>query len=35
MNKQKYVKGNWANSLNEDDLGIEYHDDWRLNESGT
>ena len=34
MNQQKYVKGNWANFLNEDELGIEYHYDWRLNESG-
>ena len=33
MNQQKYVKGNWANSLKEDELGIEYHYDWRLNES--
>jgi len=34
IHQQKYVKGNWANSLNEDELGIEYHYDWRLNESG-
>ena len=34
MNQQKYVKGNWDNSLNEDELGIEYLYDWRLNESG-
>ena len=34
IHQQKYVKGDWANSLNEDELGIEYHYDWRLNESG-
>ena len=34
IHQQKYVKGNWANSLNEDELGIEYLYDWRLNESG-
>ena len=34
IHQQKYVKGDWANSLNEDDLGIEYCYDWRLNESG-
>ena len=34
IHQQKYVKGNWANSLNEDKLGIEYLYDWRLNESG-
>jgi hypothetical protein len=34
IHQQKYVKGDWVNSLNEDDLGIEYHYDWRLNESG-
>ena len=33
IHQQKYVKGDWANSLNEDELGIEYHYDWRLNES--
>ena len=34
IHQQKYVKWDWANSLNEDELGIEYHYDWRLNESG-
>ena len=34
IHQQKYVKMDWANSLNEDELGIEYHYDWRLNESG-
>ena len=34
LHLQKYAKGNWANSLNEDELGIEYHYDWRLNKSG-
>ena len=34
IHQQKYVKGNWAKSLNEDELGIEYLYDWRLNESG-
>ena len=34
IHQQKYVKRDWANSLNEDELGIEYHYDWRLNESG-
>ena len=34
IHQQKYVKGNWANSLNEDELGIKYLYDWRLNESG-
>jgi hypothetical protein len=31
---QKYAKENLANSLYEDELEIEYHYDWRLNESG-
>ena len=30
---QKYAKENLANSLYEDELEIEYHYDWRLNES--
>ena len=34
LHLQKYAKGNWANSLNEDELEIEYHYDWRLNKSG-
>ena len=34
IHQQKYVKGDWANFLNEDELEIEYHYDWRLNESG-
>ena len=34
LHLQKYAKGKWANSLNEDELGIEYHYDWRLNKSG-
>ena len=34
IHQQKYVKGDWANSLNEDELEIEYHYDWRLNKSG-
>ena len=25
IHQQKYVKGDWANSLNEDELGIEYN----------
>jgi hypothetical protein len=31
---QKYAKENLANSFYEDELEIEYHYDWRLNESG-
>ena len=34
LHLQKYAKGDWANSLNEDELGFEYHYDWRLNKSG-
>ena len=34
LHLQKYAKGNLANSLNEDELEIEYHYDWRFNKSG-
>jgi len=34
LHLQKYAKGNWVNSFNEDELEIEYHYDWRLNKSG-
>ena len=34
IHQQKYVKGDWVNTLNGDVLGIENHYDWRLKESG-
>ena len=34
LHLKKYAKGNLANSLNEDELEIVYHYDWRLNKSG-